>query len=188
MNIPAIIFAAGASRRLGRPKQLVEFDGEPLLRRTALAVLSGCMPVFVILGSQAEEVAMCLAGLPVTIVVNENWQDGIGSSIRVGVEVLPTDIEGVLLFVCDQIALDKQLVMRLLETQLCHTESVVACEYAGIRGTPAYFPTKEFHKLKSLRGDQGAGKFLQADTVVPVSFPRGEYDIDYPEDLSAYLS
>ena len=187
MSIPAIVFAAGASRRFGSPKQLVEFSGEPLLRRTVLAVLAGCAPVLVVLGSQAEEVSASLVGLPVTLVINEGWREGIGSSIRVGIGALPTDVEGALLFVCDQIALDKKLVMRLLEVQSCHKKSVVECEYSGVKGTPAYFPAKDFHKLKILKGDRGAGRFLQADTVVLVQFLRGEYDIDCPEDLSKYL-
>jgi len=187
MSIPAIVLAAGASRRLGSPKQLVELSGELLLRRTVLAVLSGCAPVLVVLGYKADEVSVSLVGLPVTLVVNEGWREGIGSSIRVGVEALPNNIEGALLFVCDQIALDKKLVMRLLEVQSWHSESIIACEYAGIRGTPAYFPDKDFYKLKTLSGDRGAGKFLQSDTVVLVQFPRGEYDIDCQEDLLKYL-
>ena len=188
MSIPAVILAAGASCRLGKPKQLVELFGEPLLRRTASTVLVGCKPVLVVLGSQAEKVGVSLAGLPVTIVTNKEWQEGVASSIRVGVRALPANAEGVFLFTCDQIALNNVVLMRLLKTQSCHNESVIACEYSGIRGVPAYFPNKYFSKLKALRGDHGAGRFLQVDSVVAVPFPKGEYDIDCPEDLPKYLA
>lgn len=187
MKVPAIILAAGASRRLGRPKQLVEISGEYLIRRTALSVLAGCMPVLVILGAHVDRVRRSLVGLPVEIIVNKNWQEGISSSLRAGIEALPVDIEGVFFFVCDQIALDSTLVIRLIETQARYSESIIACEYAGIRGTPAYFPAKDFPKLRSLTGDHGAGVLLQSDSIVTVPFLKGGQDIDYPEDLSKYL-
>jgi CTP:molybdopterin cytidylyltransferase MocA len=75
----------------------------------------------------------------------------------------------------------------MLETQSHNPGCILACTYSGVRGTPVYFPSKDFPKLKALNGDSGAGKFLQGESVVLVSFPGGEYDIDCQEDLSNIL-
>jgi len=93
VSLPAIILAAGASRRLGRPKQLVRLGGESLLRRTVRAALA-CDPVLVVLGSQAEAMAADLAGLPVIQVLNRDWEEGMASSIRAGIRALPVVASG----------------------------------------------------------------------------------------------
>jgi molybdenum cofactor cytidylyltransferase len=183
MSIPAIILAAGASRRLGRPKQLVELGGETLLRRTALAALAGCAPVLAVLGSRADEVAASLAGLPVTVVLNEEWEEGMAASIRAGIRALPAGAEAALFMVCDQIAVDGALVRRLLAVRAAHPEAVVACGYAGARGTPSLFPARCFPQLLALRGDRGARGLLAGEGVVVVPFPEGSQDVDCPEDL-----
>jgi len=132
MSIPAVILAAGASRRLGRPKQLVALEGETLLRRAARAALAGCAPVLVVLGSGADAMAANLAGLPVMLVGNAAWETGMASSIRAGIRALPAGAAGVLFLVCDQIAVDGALVRRLLEARAGHPESVVACGYVAV--------------------------------------------------------
>jgi len=181
--IPAIVLAAGASRRLGRPKQLVALEGETLLRRAARAALAGCAPVLVVLGSGADAMAANLAGLPVTLVGNAAWETGMASSIRAGILALPAGAEAVLFLVCDQIAVDGALVRRLLEARRDHPDAVIACGYAGTRGTPSIFPARCFPQLLELHGDRGARGLLQGDAVVVLSFPGGEADVDLPEDL-----
>ena len=183
MSIPAVILAAGASRRLGRPKQLVELGGESLLRRTVRAALAGCAQVLVVVGSRAEEMAANLAGLPVTLVANDAWEEGMASSIRAGIRALPAGAEAALFLVCDQIAVDGALVRRLLAVRAAHPEAVVACGYAGARGTPSLFPARCFPQLLALRGDRGARGLLAGEGVVVVPFPEGSQDVDCPEDL-----
>jgi molybdenum cofactor cytidylyltransferase len=180
--IPAIILAAGASRRLGRPKQLVELEGESLLRRAARAALAGCAPVLVVVGSRAGDMTANLAGLPVTVIGNPAWEEGMASSIRAGIQALPPGAAGVLFMVCDQIAVDGALVRRLLEAWRDHPDAVIACGYAGTRGTPSIFPARSFPELLELQGDRGARGLLQGEAVV-VPFPEGEADVDVPEDL-----
>ena len=183
MTLPAVILAAGASRRLGRPKQLVQLDGESLLRRAARAALAGCAPVLVVVGSRAEEMAAELAGLPVTVVANAAWETGMASSIRAGIQALPAGEEAVLFLVCDQLAVDAALVRRLLETRASHPDAVIACGYAGTRGTPSIFPARCFPGLLELQGDRGARGLLGQPDVVVVPFPEGDRDVDCPEDL-----
>ena len=185
MTLPAVILAAGASRRLGRPKQLVELAGESLLRRTARAALAGCAPVLVVVGSRAEEMTANLAGLPVTIVGNGAWAEGMASSIRAGVAALAAGTPGVLFLVCDQIAVDGALVGRLLAAWREHPDAVIACGYSETRGTPSVFPARSFPRLLALQGDRGARGLLLGEDVVVVPFPEGAVDVDYPEDLPA---
>jgi molybdenum cofactor cytidylyltransferase len=181
--IPAVILAAGASRRLGRPKQLVEFDGESLLRRSVRAARAGCAPVLVVLGSRAPEMEAHLAGLAVTIVPNPEWEEGMAASLRRGVAALPAGAEAVLFLVCDQPRVDGALVQRLLETCRAHPGAVVTCAYGGGRGTPSIFPARCFPALLALRGDRGARGMLHGEDVVVIPFPGGERDVDVPGDL-----
>ncbi|MEO5719058.1 MAG: NTP transferase domain-containing protein, partial [Chthoniobacterales bacterium] len=89
MKIGAVILAAGSSSRLGQPKQLLQYEGQALVRRAALAALdAGCEPVVLILGAAREKIAPTLHGLALTILPNESWERGMGTSLRLGVTVL----------------------------------------------------------------------------------------------------
>src|ERR1035438_3469407 len=102
----SILLAAGSSSRLGKPKQLLHFDGETLLRRTArLAIEADCSPNIVVLGAFADELKPQLDGLDTKILVNENWAEGMGSSMALAVNWLlqqPTAPAAILILVCDQ--------------------------------------------------------------------------------------
>ena len=102
MSLPALILAAGASRRLGRPKQLEPVDGEALLRRTArVALEAGCVPVFVVLGAARERITPCLEDLPVEVLVNEAWETGqelkslVAADAELMSKVTPADLDRV---------------------------------------------------------------------------------------------
>lgn len=185
MTVAAVILAAGASRRLGQPKQLVIWEGEPLLRRAArVARESGFRPVRVVLGAGAEACRDVLAGLEVEIVLNAAWEEGLGSSVRAGVAALPSEVDGLLLLVCDQPALERGLLDRFLAAHAADPDRVVASCYAGIRGIPALFPRRRFPELSALRGDRGARGLLGGVGVLEIPFPGGEEDLDTPEDLA----
>jgi len=180
---PAVILAAGASRRLGWPKQLVEFDGESMLRRTVRAALAHCAPVLVVVGCQGEAMAAHLAGLAVTVVRNPDWEEGMAASIRAGLAALPAAAEGALFLVCDQPAVDAALIAELLAAHARRPGAVVACGYGGVRGIPSWLPARCFPDLARLRGDRGARGLLQGADVEVVPFPGGAVDLDRPEDL-----
>jgi molybdenum cofactor cytidylyltransferase len=183
LAVPAIVLAAGASRRLGRPKQRVRWAGETLLRRAVRAALGGCSPVLVVVGCRGEEMAAELAGLPVTVVANPQWEDGMASSIRAGIRALPPSVPAALFLVCDQPEVDQDLVARLVQAHRSSPGSVVACGYGGGKGIPALFPARWLPRLLTLKGDQGARGLLADEGVVVVPFPGGERDVDRPEDL-----
>ncbi len=179
MSLPAIILAAGASRRLGWPKQSVEVDGESLVHRAARAALeAGLDPVFIVLGAGAEALQPLVADLPVEIVPNRHWEEGMSSSIRVGLEALPPAARAVVLMVCDQIHLEATVLERLIQAFQASPTHPAACLYEGNLGVPAIFPRSAFAELAALRGDKGARLLLQQPGVTPVAWPEGRLDLD----------
>ncbi len=172
-----MILAAGASSRLGEPKQLVMLAGERLLERTVrIANEAGCAPVVVVLGAVAERIIAECALSTAVVVRNEAWASGMASSIQAGIAHLDTD--GVILLTCDQPAITADHLRRLMGT-----DGPVASSYAGRRGVPAYFPRASFRALRLLEGDAGARELLQAAPAVALA--GGELDVDTREGLEA---
>lgn len=190
MGIPAIVLAAGASSRLGQPKQLVEYHGETLLARVIrLSHEAGGDPVFVVLGANLEAIVPTGLSDRAVPVINRHWREGISTSIQAGLRavhgVLP-ETEGVLLLACDQPRLSVEHLGALMRVFSLQSGTVIAASrYAGVLGTPAIFPRGAFRQLFELRGDTGArALFIKpARPVVGVPFPDGEVDIDTPADL-----
>jgi CTP:molybdopterin cytidylyltransferase MocA len=176
VSIAAVVVAAGASTRLGEAKQLIRFGSENLLERAVrLAGDAGCSPVVVVLGASA---GMIQAGSKLgsaIVVVNEDWAEGMGSSVRAGVGALH-GVDGCVVMTCDMPA-----VTAIHLGALMGSGDVVGSCYAGKRGVPAYFPVPIFPSLLQLRGDAGAKDLLVSARCVEL--PGGELDVDTPEDL-----
>jgi len=190
--IPAIILAAGASWRLGQPKQLVRVADETLLERTIRVVCeSGIEAVFVVLGAHREKIAECVDLSRVRVVVNPAWEEGIASSLHAGLRAVAEEspeASGVLLLVCDQPALSAEHLNALLHaSDDVRKGGIVASSYAGIAGIPAIFPESQFQNLLALRGDAGARSLLRDPRcpLIEVPFAGGEVDVDTPQDLAA---
>ena len=185
-----IILAAGASTRMGRPKQLLTYGSRALVRHAAeIAAASICRPILMVLGAYTNQLVSEIDGLPVRSVINERWADGIGSSVRVGVENLNTydrsdGIEALVLMLCDQPYVTAAVINDLVKTYYLRGKGIVASEYDGILGVPALFGRKYFAELAIIRGAAGAKQIIAAhlSDVVPVPFPMGIMDIDTPED------
>ena len=187
-RIGAVVLAAGGSTRLGFPKQLIMHDGEPLVRRTAKAVTEvGADPVVVVLGANADVIAPALDGLPstVTVVVNEDWSEGLASSLRIG---LATVLEGsscdaVLVTLADQPLVDSAALTRLVGA-FRGERRIVASAYDGIIGVPALFAREHVEDLMNLTGDAGAGSWLRNRTdVTRVELGAAAVDVDTVNDL-----
>lgn len=186
--VPAIILAAGASQRLGTPKQAVEWEGEALLHRTArVALEAGFSPVFVVVGAAEEISRQALGGLTVEVIPNAKWAEGMAASLRVGMAALPACASAVLVLVCDQPALSLELLVEMAQLHRRAPDRVIAAHYAGTRGVPALFPAHRFPDLWSLTGDRGARGALKGEGVLEVPFPNGELDVDSPGDLDRQL-
>jgi molybdenum cofactor cytidylyltransferase len=144
--------------------------------------------VIVVLGARAAELAPLLGHSPASIVINRDWREGIGSSIRAGVSRLPATCSGVMLMLADQAAVTAGDLQRLVSAWKRQPEYVAAALYSGTVGVPAIFPRSRFSELTELRGDSGARKLLQRnpDRVVRVPMESAALDIDTPEDLLSF--
>ena len=158
-----MVLAAGASRRLGRAKQMVVLGGETLVERAVrVAAEAGLDPVIVVIAADGELAGgLCEAGC--VVVVNELAGEGIASSIRCGVELArELGAQGVVLMTCDQVALRAEH----LRVLCADAARVTGSSYAGKVGIPAYFPPASFGGLLELRGDVGARELLRGAAAV----------------------
>ena len=185
MKVAAIVLAAGSSRRLGEPKQLVFLGGETLLERASrVAREAGLHPIYVVLSGGHEldfgvgKLDSCTPLFCIPL-LNEGAAEGMASSIRVGVgAAVEAGVDGVVVMACDQPAVTAGHLRELM----MGGGEVVASEYAGRRGVPAYFPASAFKELMELRGDVGARELLRGARAVEL--PGGELDVDTPEELA----
>lgn len=188
----AIVLAAGAATRMGRPKQLIELDGQPLVVRAAQACLaSRAWPVVVVVGAQAPLIRPTLARLPVLVVDNPTWEKGMNTSIRCGLETLQQfsrTLTGALIAVCDQPHLNADAIAQL-EGASTGPDKIAAAQYAGTLGVPALFGRAFFDDLLRLADGEGAKKILQTHrpAVTPVDLPALATDLDTPADLQRHL-
>jgi molybdenum cofactor cytidylyltransferase len=183
-----ILLAAGNSARMGSAKQLLDFRGKPMLRHAVeSAQASGCNPVIVVLGANEAEIRPALAGLDVEIVVNERWAEGMGTSIQTGLRALENrDIGGAILALSDQPFVTADFLRGLIERYRESGRSIVAAQYAGTAGVPAFFAREAFPLLMALKPDQGCkGVILShpGDALL-VDCPEAAMDIDTPEDYA----
>jgi molybdenum cofactor cytidylyltransferase len=174
-RVGAVILAAGASTRLGRPKQLVVLGGERMLERAVRVAAEVCGPVVVVLGAHAELITRACLLDGATVVVNHDWNEGMGSSIRCGV-MAGGDVDGMVVMTCDMPAVTAGHLRLLIESGV-----VTASGYAGRRGVPAYFPAEAFSELLRLQGEGGAREMLRHAAVVELAL--GEVDVDSLEDV-----
>lgn len=184
----AVVLAAGPSRRFGSVKQLVRVAGRPLLHTavTRASEVTG-NALIVVLGSAAAELAPLLKHSPGSVIVNQDWREGLASSIRAAIARLPPTCTGVMLILADQASVSADDLKRLAGTWRKQPQHIAAALYAGTLGAPAIFPRALFRELAELRGDAGARALLHRnpDRVVRVPMPSAAIDIDTPEDLLA---
>ena len=169
---------------MGRPKQLLQYHGETLVRRVAISALAaGCDPVLAVVGREQEAIAAALKDLAVTLVPNHNWERGMGTSLRAGVTALPP-VGAAFVLTCDQPQVTADLLLKMIERHRESGQQIVACEYAGTIGVPVLFPARYFAELGSLGDDAGAKSLLRSrpNDVATLSFAGGAVDLDSPED------
>jgi molybdenum cofactor cytidylyltransferase len=190
MNVGAVILAAGSSSRMGRPKQTLEFQGMSLLRRATLAALDAtCRPVVVVTGAHAELSSRELDQLDVREAFNPDWETGMGSSVRAGIERLlstDADVAAVVLLLCDQPHVTSNVVSSLLAAHHTTRKPVVASAYGESFGVPALFSRTLFTELMQLAGSSGAKEIIKrhASEAHFLPFPDGAVDVDTPDDFS----
>lgn len=183
-NIAIIILAAGSSSRLGRPKQLLKLDGKTLLQRSIAAALDVSKNVIVVLGANENLIRPTILDFPIEITLNENWANGMSSSIGTGMSTLINKkVSAVLIMLCDQPFVDAILLEKMILEYENSELPILASEYEGKVGVPAIFDVSFFPKLKTLEGQKGA-KALMMDNIECVNryiFEKGKIDIDTEE-------
>jgi molybdenum cofactor cytidylyltransferase len=184
----AIVLAAGLSRRMGRPKLLLDLHGKPVIRHAVERVIaSGLEPVLVVVGPEHEALRRALDGLAVRFVVNPTPEAGQASSVRAGIEAVPAEATAALIALGDQPALSLDVISQLRQAIGGPGKSIAAPRYADGLGNPVLFAAAVFPELLTLSGDRGARSVVEKDVarlvLVEVAAPMPG-DLDTPEDYA----
>ncbi|MCA0131836.1 nucleotidyltransferase family protein [Winogradskyella alexanderae] len=185
MGTAILVLAAGKSNRMGSPKQLLKF-GETTMLGTVVnnSLTSKANAVIVVIGAYAEEIKI---GLPKTIqvVVNDEFETGLSSSIKKGVRRL-LDFDSILIALGDQPFVSSSYFNEMMELGAKNPNKIIASEYIKHNGVPALFPKKFFKDLLRVSGDKGAKMLLNSDEypVLILKSTVNLFDVDTPEDYN----
>jgi len=186
-DVAAVILAAGDSRRFGKPKQLLDWEGRPLVTHIVdTAWMAGFTHIAVVVGAEAEAVKAALHSRPVHLIHNYRWHQGLSSSVYAGVIALPARAEAAHFIPVDQPLLTPRL-LRAFVTQWRASGKgiVVPVTPQGERGNPVLFARRYFEELASLSGDVGGRALLsrhpQEIAYLPVEVPWLLADVDTPD-------
>lgn len=184
-RVAAIVLAAGGSSRMGSVKQTIAVEGVSMVRRATLeAIGGGAHPVFVIVGANADDVRREVSDLPVTVIANDEWSEGIASSIRAGTAAARRErARGVLVMLADQPSVDAASVRDLVSRFTATNAAVVAARYAEGGGAPALFRADLFDALQELRGDEGARNIIRRMPERAVLVDVATEDVDTREEI-----
>ncbi|MTI32881.1 nucleotidyltransferase family protein [Xanthovirga aplysinae] len=183
-HISSLLLAAGNSSRMGQSKQLLDINGESLIRKTIKTIQnSNVHDTLVVLGAKASLHKSQINDLGVNKVVHENWKLGIGSSLKFGLKKLQhihQNLQAVIICVCDQPYLNSFHLNQLIYAHVQLGHKLVASTYQDTFGVPALFHRDYFDQLKKLNDKKGAQTFLRENNsqVFPIRFPGGEFDLD----------
>jgi molybdenum cofactor cytidylyltransferase len=183
----AVVLAAGGSTRFSQPKQLLDWGGEPLVRHVVKTVLAAAVnQVVVVVGHRAEEVRAALAGLPVIVVVNPNWDYGLSTSVRSGLEAAAPGWGAALFVQADQPLLTAAVINALIQRHRETLAPIVYPSFHGQRGTPTLFDRALAGELLAVEGDRGGSallpKYRDRAQAVPVDNGGILEDIDTEDD------
>ena len=191
-NVVVLLLAAGSAGRFGGPKQCAPIDGVPLVRRAALAGLAIGADVVVVTGAHADAVAAALRGLPLQTVHNEEWAEGMGSSIACGIRHLAQDpaTHATLICLSDQPLVGAAQLQRLMDAYDQTPEHIIASDHGSTLGPPCIFPRRFHAELATLSGPDGARALLAAHAAAVrcVGMPEASVDIDTQGDIERLLT
>ncbi len=193
LNIGLIILAAGKASRMGKPKQLLTYQGTSLISHAVkIGLNSICEPVLVVLGAYAEQIKPEINKLPIKIVENPQWETGMSSSIRVGITAIKesnSKLDGVIIALADQPLIDVKVFNKLIQSYQETRNIIIASAYDGVVGVPALFNNILFSELINLEGDKGAKALMRKyrDEVLSIEIPEAAIDIDTEDDYEKLL-
>jgi len=186
-KIAVVVLAAGSSSRMGQPKQLLKYKNTFLLDyciQNALA--SNLGKVYVVLGAYRNEIKSQLNSENEDLIwlMNKNWQSGLSSSIKIGLEYAIYDSADAVLFLLgDQPEIEPKFLKVFSGLNGAFPAHIIASNYQKSFGIPALFPKVYFSELKKLSGDKGAKKIILNHLCQTISIPFSNLmDVDTPED------
>jgi molybdenum cofactor cytidylyltransferase len=182
--IAGVILAAGESKRMGQPKQLIEIGGKTMLNLVLDAALASALePLYVVLGHEAPSMREAVNGRA-EVVVNPDYREGMGSSVRAGVAALPPETSAAMFLLVDQPGITAAAINALLARST--PVNIVAPLVAGRRGNPAVFGRRWFSDLACACGDSGGRTIIEAhpEALLLVEIDADLRDVDTPEDLA----
>lgn len=188
-SIGIIVLAAGASVRMNAPKQLLQLEGKTLLRRAVETALESIyQPVIVVLGANFEKMKAEIEDLPVNICFNEDWQSGLSSSIKIGLENLrqiAPNAAACIITLADQPFITANHLNLFAEQFSKSNNSIIAAEYHKTIGVPTLFPREIFDDFSELSGDTGAKMIIEKhhQRLLTINLPEAAFDIDTPQDF-----
>jgi molybdenum cofactor cytidylyltransferase len=190
--LAAVILAAGGSSRMGQPKQLLKFRGTSLLRRaidTALAVPAD--QVIVVLGYAADQLLPECEATSATVVLNDQWSEGVSTSLRGGLAAVSSDARGVFIYPADMPLVTPEALRELAHRQQVSGRPAAMTEAGGVRGVPVFITRSLFPALMIQEGDVGGAQYLRGhpESVEAVHFDDADLvrDVDRPEDYARLL-
>jgi molybdenum cofactor cytidylyltransferase len=191
-QVSGVILAAGGSSRLGRPKQLLDLFGEPLLRHVVRnAVASHLSEVILVLGHQSNEIATAIGDWGQRVVVNPKYLDGQSTSLQVGLSEVNPAASAVMFLLGDQPQVSPEIINTVIAHFLETNASIVMPTYGGIPANPVLFSAGLFSELATASGDEGARSIIKRHRSeierVPVSLQTPPQDVDIEEDYEALL-
>lgn len=184
-----VILAAGASKRLGRSKQLLEINNESLICRVAKVAIEltdyfHLNQPHIIIGKNHKAVNAAVKELSVLTHYHSKWGEGMGSSIASSIKHLNVNSSGVLFMTCDQVLLTTELLKPLIETWLENPDNIIATIYNNVIGIPVIFPAEYNSSIALLSSDKGAKSLLKKyqEAVVTVEISAAAQDLDNDDD------
>ena len=193
-NIGLIILAAGKASRMGKPKQLLTYQGSSLISHAVkIGLNSNCRPVIVVLGAYKEQVKPQIDKLPIEIIENSDWETGMSSSIRAGINAINqsnSNLDSVIIALADQPLISEAVFNQLIKEYRDTNNKIIAADYDDIVGVPALFDKNFFSELMDIEGDRGAKALIRKyrDEVLTVPVAEAAIDIDTPDDYQKLLS
>jgi len=186
VQIAGVILAAGGSKRLGRPKQGLKWQGKPFITQIALQSLAaGLAPLKVVVGVDQALVRDAIADLPVELVENPHWEEGQSTSMKIGLCTLPSNCDGVVFLLGDQPQVSALLIRKLVERRITTRAPIITPRVGNRRGNPVLFGRETFQALHEVTGDKGGRAIFDQFEVEYVSWmdKRLLLDIDTDDDI-----
>ncbi|MCP9747011.1 NTP transferase domain-containing protein [Lacihabitans sp. CS3-21] len=194
MNIGVVILAAGESKRMGVPKQILPIFGIPMLKYLVDEVLdTEAHPVTVVVGANKTKIVPLLENIPIGIIDNPDWQKGMGSSIKMGLVgsyLITKGFDGLIFMTSDMPFVNAEVINKLIKTaREFPDKTIIASKYAGTLGIPVLYKKERFEDILDMKPEHGAKQFFNkyADEIVPVDFNLGAIDLDTKEDYYNFL-